>query len=147
MDRKAQSMISRWSIAAAIFGGICNLLCWVLSNYQFYYLQGDRPIWNFSLVFVGVMALMPALALFFLRRSASIVFIYAPILFLILIWRVQHLVPHNFLGTGAVSYKIDMPGLLLFLLGVISAAVLLVRAAISFVGHIRRTQRPSTPMG
>jgi hypothetical protein len=145
MDRKAQSTISRWSIAAAIFGGICNLLSWVLENYQFYYLERVRIIWDLWLIVPATVSLLPLVVLFVLRDRSSVVFIYASVLFLILVWRVQHIVPYKFLWAGAVSYKIDQPGLLLGILGLISAAVLLVRAAIWFAAFIRWTQRPSGP--
>jgi hypothetical protein len=144
MDRKAESTISRWSIAAAIFGSICNLLSWVLENYQFYHLQRVQVIWDFWLIFPATLSLLPLLVLYLFRHLSSAVFIYASVLFLILVWRVQYLIPYEFLWTGAVSYKIDTPGLLLFFLGVVSAAVLLVRAAIWLAASIRRTQRPSS---
>jgi hypothetical protein len=144
MDRKAQSTISRWTIAAAIFGGICNLLSWVLINYQDYYLQRVHVIWDLWLIVPATLALLPLVVLFVFRHLSSVVFIYASVLLLILVWRVQHLVPYKFLWAGAVSYKIDTPGLLLLLLGVVSAAVLLVRAAIWFAASIRRKQRPSS---
>jgi hypothetical protein len=144
MDRKAQSTISRWSIAAAIFGGICNLLSWVLENYQYYYLEHVRIIWDLWLIIPATVSLLPLVVLVVLRHRPSVVFTYASVLFLILVWRVQHLVPYKFLWVGAVSYKIDQPGLLESLLGAISAVVLLVRAAIRFAAFIRRTQRPSS---
>jgi hypothetical protein len=35
-DREVQTALSRWSIAAAAFGGVCNLLCLVLGIYKDY---------------------------------------------------------------------------------------------------------------
>jgi hypothetical protein len=52
-DKKIKPTISRWSTAAAIFGGMCNLLCWIFVNYQFYYLKHSQPIWNYTFVFRG----------------------------------------------------------------------------------------------
>ena len=142
-DKKTKLTVSRWSIAAAIFGGVSNLLSWVLENYQFYYLEHLPVRWNFSLFFTEVISLAPVLVLFVMRQVSSVIFTYAFLLFLILVWRVQHIVPYNFLGTGAVSYKIDMPGLLLLFLGVISAIVILVMAVIRLLIFVRRAQASS----
>jgi hypothetical protein len=145
MDRTAQSTISRWSIGAAIFGGVCNLLSWALTNYKDIYLQRVPVVWEPWVIVPETVMLLPLVVLLVLRHLSSVVFIYACVLFLILVWRIQHLVPYKFLWTGAVSYKIDQPGLLLLLLGLVSGVVLLVRAAIWLAGSIRRTQRPGKP--
>lgn len=143
MDGNVRSTVSRWSIAAAIFGGLCNLLLLVLTIYQYYFLQRVPVIWGFWLIFSSTLSLLPLAVLFVLRHRPWVVSIYTSILFFILVWRVQHIVPYDFLWAGSVSYKIDQPGLLLGLLGVISAAVLFVRAAIRFAAFIRHARRPS----
>lgn len=145
MDRVVQSALPHWRIAVAIFGGVCNLLSWILTNYQFYYVQRVQVIWDFWLIFPATLSLLPLVVLFALRHLSSVVCIYASVLFLILVWRVQYLVPYKFLGAGAVSYKIDMPVLLLLFLGGISAAVLLVRATIWFVAFVWRRRSSSRP--
>ena len=145
-DKKIKPTISRWSTAAAIFGGMCNLLCWIFVNYQFYYLKHSQPIWNYTFVFSEVISLAPLLVLFFHRHFVPITFIYAPALFLILIGRAYYLVQYYWFGIGALFYKIDMPGLLLVLLGAISMAVVLARVAIRFIAFICRTPKHSGPV-
>jgi hypothetical protein len=137
MERKIQSTASRWSIAAAVFGGVCNLLCWFLSNYQSYYLERDQLVWSYSFIFIEGILLAPLFALVVFRHFMPVIFIYDFLLFSILSWRVCHLVRYQFFGGSAGFYKIDMPGLLLVFLGVISAAVVLVRSAFYFSGIMR----------
>jgi hypothetical protein len=129
-DSKAQSTISRWSIAAAVFGAVCNLLCWVLTNYQSFFLEHNRLIWSYSFIIVECLMLAPMLVLFILRRLASVACLCALALFLILTARVHQLIQYHRLGEVALVQKIDSPGLLLTLLGGISIVVVLVWAAI-----------------
>jgi hypothetical protein len=144
-DRKAQSTISRWSIAAAVFGAVCNVLCLVLNDYQSYYLERIQPVWDDWLNFPEAISLAPLLVLLILRHFTPVVLLYTFMLFSILSWRIHHLVQYYFFGGSAGFYKIDMPGLLLFFLGGISIAVVLVWATIHFVVFIRHTLKRSRP--
>jgi hypothetical protein len=131
MNKEAQSTISRLSIAAAVFGAVCNLLCWGLSNYQHFYLQRE-PIWDPSFIIVQCLLLAPLLALFILRRFAPVVFLYVVALLSNLILQIAQF--------GRVQ-KIDMASLLLSFLGAISIAVVLMCAAIRWVAfYPRRTK-------
>ena len=127
-DRKLQSTLSHWSIPMAIFGGVCNLLSVVFNIYQSYYLQHLDDVWSSGLILAVAFSLAPLLVLFALRRLSLIVLAYASILFLILVWRVNYLLQYS--GPNPPFHKFDEPGLLLFLLGVISAVVVLVWAII-----------------
>jgi hypothetical protein len=133
-----QSTVSCWSRAVAIFGAMCNLLCLIFDNYQSYYLQRFPVIWDFSSIFLEIISLTPLLAPFVLRRFTSVVFIYAIILFLILTWRVCHLVGYYTYGVSALSYKIEMARLLLAFLGFISAVVVLISVVIRGAVLIQR---------
>jgi hypothetical protein len=137
VPNNAQSTISRWSIAIAMFGGVCNLLSWILENYRDYYLEHYLlyPL-TFSLIFVEGVSSVPLLVLFIFRRSIVIVSIYACVLFLIFIWNADYFTHYIF---HAHPRKIDEPGLLLLLLGAISAGVVVVWAAIRLAVFIRRT--------
>jgi hypothetical protein len=127
---------SRWSIAMAIFGGVCNLLCLIFVFFQNYYLQHFQFVWSFSLIPLVAISLAPLLVLFALRHLSPVVFIYASTLFLILVWRVDYLVQYS--RASAPFHKFDDPGILLLLLGMVSTAVVLVWAMSHFVGFIRR---------
>ena len=137
-DGMAQSTISRWSTVAAVFGGVCNLLCLILEHYQFDFLARVPLTWNVSSIFSGAIGFAPLLALFVWRRSMPVVLILASSLFLILSWRIYHLVQYFYFGGSLLFYKIDSPGLLLMLLGFISMAVVVTRAAICFAVFIVR---------
>ena len=142
---KAPSMISRWSIAAAVFGAVCNLLCWGLSNYQHFHLQHERLIWSPSFIIVECLLLAPLLALFLLRRFAPVVFPYAIALLAILKMQIEQVVKFHNLGTFAM--KFDSPGLLLMLLGGFSIAVVLVWAAtrwVIFILDAPKSDRPAS---
>lgn len=144
-DKKAQSAISRWLIAAAAFGAVCNLLCWGLSNYQSFYLKQDRLIWDYSFIIVECLMLAPLLVLFILCRFAPVVFPCASALFLILMGRVYQLIQYHKFGVVALVQKIDSPSLFLIFLGGISIAVVLVWAAIHFVVFIRHAPKSDGP--
>jgi hypothetical protein len=122
-DRAGQSTISRWAIAAAIFGSVCNLLCVILEIYQDYCSQHILPDWDclqriesdgLQLVLPTAIALASSLVLFALHRLWPVVFIYTAMLFAILVWRVEY--PHEYYALR----KYDEPGLVLLFLGMIS---------------------------
>jgi hypothetical protein len=143
-DKKAQSTVSRWSVAAAIFGAVCNVLCWCLSNYKFFSLADEWSfIWNYWFVLVECIFLAPMLVLIILllvliilRRCAPVMFFYAFALFSILKARVDQVIQFSN-GEVAQVDKYDSPTLLLILLGGVSIAVVLVRVAIHFFVFIR----------
>jgi hypothetical protein len=136
-DSKTQSTIPRWSVAAAIFGAVCNVLCLIFEIYQSYCLAHIRLVWISSFLIVECISLSPLLVLFIFRRFAPVVFLYAFALFSILMGRVYHLVQYHKFGAVALAYKIDSPTLLLIFLGGISIAIVLVWAAIRWVAFIR----------
>lgn len=128
--RKVQSKISRWLIALAIFGGLCNLACWVLTAHEHFYVRHEAADWSFNFIFVGAVSLAPLLVLIVLRHRLPIVGIYTPVLFLILVWRAS--LP------SSIGRKFDEPALALLLFGLISMAVLLVWATICLVAFVLR---------
>lgn len=136
-DREVQSALSRWSIVAAAFGGVCNLLSWALLIYEAYCFGGVQSVWD--VVHVGTaISLSPLLVLLAFRHRLPVVLIYSSMLFLILIWvwQVDYPARCNF---GAAPFrKYDEPGVLLVFLGMISIAVVLVWATIRFVVFLRR---------
>jgi hypothetical protein len=115
---------------------VCNLLCLIFQLYQNYYLQHFQVVSRFSLIPPAAIALAPLLVPFALRHLSSVAFIYASMLFFILVWRVDYLVQYS--GASAPFHKLDEPGVLLLLLGIVSTAVLLVWAMIRLVGFIMR---------
>jgi hypothetical protein len=130
MDRKAQSTISRWSIALVTIAAASNVLSVIFENYQFYYLRGDLVLVNFLVVFIECISLMPLVVWFIFRQVTPTMLIYAFILFGILAWRSYYLVQYYSFGARSLAYKIDMPGLLLAFLGAVSVVVILARGAI-----------------
>jgi len=67
-----------------------------------------------------------------LSQFLASVVIYASVLFWILVWRIRY--PHEYY----VGQKYDNPGVILVFLGIISAAIVLVRATIFLVMFIWR---------
>jgi hypothetical protein len=142
MDATPQPIASRWSIAAAIFGGVCNLSCVVLALYEDYCRQHplvwySLSVWD-SLVFPIAILLAPLLVLFALRRVMLIVFIYVSVLLWILIQQVLDL-QHGCLGAYKPYQKYsNEPVALLSFFGVISIEVFLVWVVIRLVVLIWR---------
>jgi hypothetical protein len=140
-DRTAQSTISRWVIAGAIFGGVCNLSCVILEIYQDYCSQHILPDWDclqriesdgLQFVLPTAIALASSLVLFALHRLWPVVFIYTAMLFVILVWRVE--CPHEYYALR----KYDEPGLAHLFLGMISTVVVLVWVMFRLVVFMRR---------
>jgi hypothetical protein len=130
---KTQSTISRWSIAAAMFGSVCNVSFLILESYKDY-CEGRVPsVWDW-LNFPTAILLAPLLVLFLWRHLFPVVFIYASILFLILVWRVDWL---KQVCAFKTFHKYDEPGLLLLFFGMISTAVVLVWATFRLVVFMR----------
>lgn len=131
-DREVQSALSRFSIVAAAFGGVCNLLAWALLIYEAYCVGGVQSVRD--VVHLGTaIALSPLLVLLAFRHRLPVVLIFSSMLFSILIWvwRVDYPAQCSF---GAAPFrKFDEPGVLLVFLGMISIAVVLVWATIRFV--------------
>ena len=119
----------------AVFGGMCNVLSFVLNIYQNYYLQHHQDVWSFALILPAVLALAPLLVLFVFRHLWPVVFTYGLMLFLDLIWRVDYLEQYS--RANPPFHKLDEPGLFLFLFGGISVVVVAVRAAIVFIRQVR----------
>ena len=130
-DSKAQSTISRLTITVAVFGAVCNLLCWGLSTYQHFYVQRE-PIWDPASIIGQCFLLAPLLALFVFRRFAPVVSLYAVALLSNLALQIAQF--------GRIQ-KIDMADLLLAFLGAISIAVILVWATIRWVISIRNAPK------
>ena len=80
------------------------------------------------IILVTAITLAPSLVLLAFRHYFAVAFIYASMLFWILVWRIEY--PHQYY----VGRKYDDPGVTLVFLGLISAAVFSVWATIrSFV--------------
>ena len=116
----------RWSVATAIFGGVCNLLSWILMNYWSFYLMQEQFILSNSLLFVECIVLAPLLVLFNLRHVALVVFLYALALSSILIGYIQRLVQYHNFGAVALPHKIDSLGFISFVVGFSAIPVLLI---------------------
>jgi hypothetical protein len=132
-DAAPRPKASRWSIAAAIFGGVCNLLCVVLSLYEDY--CRHYPFVRGAVLPVAVL-LAPLLVLFALRRISLVIFIYVSVLLWILVQQV-HGLQYGCLSVP-VFQKYDVPGVFLLFFGMISIAAFLVWAAIHLIVFIRR---------
>jgi hypothetical protein len=125
---RPQSKLSRWSVVAAVFGASCNLLFLIVTFYQDDSLQHIRPNDWRMIILVTAITLAPSLVLLAFRHYFAVAFIYASMLFWILVWRIEY--PHQYY----VGRKYDDPGVTLVFLGLISAAVFSVWATIrSFV--------------
>jgi hypothetical protein len=131
-DATPQPKASRWSIAAAIFGGVCNLSCVVLSLYEDYcrhpqFARGSLV----SLVLPASIVLAPLLVLFALRRVLPVVLIYVSFFIWILVQQVHDLQYGCVLVPVVQKYAV--PDVFLVFFGVISVAVFLVWGAIRLV--------------
>jgi hypothetical protein len=132
-DATPQPKASRWSIAAAIFGGVCNLSCVILSFSKEY--CWHHPLVRDSLLPIAI-ASAPLLVLFALRRISLVILIYVSVLLWILgrqLYDLRYgclLVP--------ISQKYDVPGVFLVFFGMISIAVFLFWAAIRLVALMLR---------
>ena len=133
MDARPQPKASRYSIAAATFGGACNLSCVALSLYEDY--CRHYPFVRGTVLPVAV-ALAPLLVLFALRRMLLVVFVYVSVLVWILVQQVLDL-QYGCLSVP-IFQKLDVPGVFLVFFGMISAAVFLVWAAIHLIALMRR---------
>lgn len=128
---RPRSKLSCWSVAVAAFGALCNLLFLVATFYQ----EPVRPDeWHMLILSVAIM-LAPSLVLLAVRHYLAVVFIYATALFWILVWRIE--CPHEYYA----GRKYDNPGVVLVFFGLISAAVVLVWAAIRSSVFIWRTSK------
>jgi hypothetical protein len=124
-------------MAAAMFGALCNLLSWVIMNYQHFILEHERPFWSFTGVIVECLSLAPLLVLFIFRRYAAVIFPYGLVLVWILMGRVNNTPP----------VKIDGPGVLLLLLGGLSMAIFLIWTIVrwvNFVGGVPKSGRSAS---
>src|ERR1035438_3279013 len=128
-DATPQPKASRWSIAAAIFGGVCNLSCVVLAGYEDYCRHDP---WDWGAVLPVAILLAPLLVLFALRRVLLVVFIYVSTLLWILIQQVHDL-RHGCLYVPMSFQKYFEPTVFLVFFGTISIAVFLFWAAIRLV--------------
>jgi hypothetical protein len=129
-DTTTQPKVSRWLIAAAIFGGVCNLSCVVLTLYQDYcrHYQLDSD----SLILIAG-SLAPLLVLFALRRVLLVVLIYVSTLFWILVQQVLDL-QHGCLGVAKPFQKYsNEPAAILSFFGAFSIYVFLAWGAIRLV--------------
>jgi hypothetical protein len=117
MNARPQSKLSRWSFAAAVFGASSNLLFLIVTFYQDDSLQHIQPNDWRNIILVTAITLAPSLVLFAFRHYFKIALIYAFMLCLILVWRIEY--PHQYY----VGRKYDDPGVTLLLLGLNSAAV------------------------
>ena len=132
-DTTTQPKASRWLIAAAIFGGVCNLSCVVLSFSKEY--CWHHPLVRGSLLPIAI-ASAPLLVLFALRRISLVILIYVSVLLWILgrqLYDLRYgclLVP--------IGQKSDVPGLFLVFFGMLSIGVFLVWAAIRLVALMLR---------
>src|SRR5580692_4024814 len=103
MNTRPQSMLSRWSVATAVFGGACNLLFVILTLYHDDSLKHIRPNdWGVLILSVAI-TLAPSLVLLVFRRYLPVTVIYASVLFSMLVWRIEY--PHQYY----VGRKFDDP--------------------------------------
>jgi hypothetical protein len=135
-QKNAQSDVSRWPVAAAIFAFVCNLLSVALVNYQ-NYLINDALALNYPEIFSECFLLTTLLVVIVFRRVAAITIPYAFMLSVILAGRIYYLVQFYRVGIDAFVPKMDLPGLGLILLAGVSLLILLV-VALSFAAHRRR---------
>lgn len=127
MNTEPQSKLSRWSVAAAAIGVLCNLLFLIVSFYQDPIRPNEwRMEWRMLILFSAI-TLAPSLVLVAFRHYFAVVFIYAAMLFGFLVWRIEY--PHQYY----VGQKYENPGVILIFLGLISALVFSVWATIRFV--------------
>jgi hypothetical protein len=129
-DATPQPKASRWLIAAAIFGGVCNLSCVVLTLYQNY--CRHYPLDSYRLIPIAL-SLVPLLVLFALRRVVLVVLIYVSMLFWILVQQVLDL-QHGCLGAAKPFQKYsNEPAVILSFFGGFSIYVFLAWGAIRLV--------------
>ena len=136
-NRRPKSKLSRWSVAAAVFGASCNLLFLILTLYEAKSLQHIRPNEWGGLIPVTAITLAPSLVLLAFRHYFAVTFIYASMLSWIFVWRIEY--PYQYY----VGQKYDNPGVTLAFLGVISAEVFLVWTTIRFVIFMWRALKPN----
>jgi hypothetical protein len=115
----------------AAFGASCNLLFLIVTFYQ----EPVRPDEWHMLILPAAIMLAPSLILLVFRHYFAVVFIYTTALFWILVWRIEY--PHEYYA----GRKYDDPGAVLAFFGLISAAVVLVWAAIRSFGSIWRASK------
>jgi hypothetical protein len=114
------------TLVVAVFGIACNLSFVVFVTYQEHYAGiGTRGYWG-----TVAILLAPSLVLFVFRHLWPVVFIYASIIFWILIYRVQYRYEDFF--------KWDTPAVILVFLGMISVVAVLLRAAVSFFALMQK---------
>ena len=128
----------RWSIVAAKFAGAFSILCLVLLNYQIYLEQSPtRPFaLGYPIVISEWFLLTPLLAVIVFRHFVGITFIYASMLLIILVGRTYYLAKYYLVGISAFKKKFDLPDMLLFLLGAVSVALILLWAIFRLTGYI-----------
>jgi hypothetical protein len=142
-DKNAQ-IIARWSVAVAIFGAVCNVLCWSLTNNKHFYLRHERFVCGPSSFFFECMLLAPLLVLVVLRRCAPVMLFYACALLWILKAHVDELIYFSKFGKFAAFEKGDSPAICLLLLGLLSIAVIVVWAAIHLVRRALASDRSTS---
>jgi hypothetical protein len=143
----------RWSVAAAIAGGACNLLCLVLLNYQIYvvdlFVQQRALAMNYSYradvphypeLMIQGMYLAPLLIVIIFRRIPAVTHSYALILFSVSVGRVYYLAQFYRFGPSATS-KFDWADLVLTVLGIVSLAILTIWIAIHLASLARNTMK------
>jgi hypothetical protein len=136
-NTRPRSNLSRWSVAVAVSGALCNLLFLILTFYQEPIRPNEwRMEWRMLILFTAI-TLAPSLVLLAFRRYFAVAFIYASMLFCILVWRIEY--PHQYY----VGQKYDNPGVTLLFLGLISAVVFSVWATIRFAIFMWRVLKPN----
>jgi hypothetical protein len=126
---------ARCSLAAAVFAGLCNLLCFAMINYNLYVVKirirhYPAIIMNYPEIIGECVWLSPLLALIIFRHVIVLAIPYAVILLI---------VTTRFFDRGIVTQKFDWADLLFYSLGIVSLVVvsiwITVRSAV-FVQHL-----------
>jgi hypothetical protein len=127
MNTRPQTKLSRWSVATATFGALCNLLILILTSYEDESLQHIRSDDWRMIILASAIMLAPSLVLVAFRHTFAVTFVFAATLLWILLWRMEY--PSQYYA----GQKYDNPGVTLLFLGLISAAAFSVWATIQSV--------------
>jgi hypothetical protein len=115
-----------WSTYAAVFAGVCDLLCFALINYNKYVVEikirhYSAVIMNYPEIVGECVYLAPLLVLIIFFRIPALVFPYVAIL---------SIVAMRYLSRNFILQKFDWADLLFYLLGLLSLAIVFVWIAI-----------------
>lgn len=118
---------NRLSRTASICGGICNVLSWIILNYQIYVESREASLVHiiYLAALDGCFYLTPVVVLIVFRRVVWITISYALALSIALIGKVYYLALLRFVGVSAVARPFDISDMLLIALSSVSVAIIL----------------------